>query len=149
MSTQYQVRKTPGIERELQHLQAQPERTIDGGLRYQNLRFVDGTRASLLNFPAMPNILARTDASGTSSFYRVTDAGLEQLAPGSTVTPTYLGTGEITIDADGGGLTVSDVSGFMTFEKASYTVDLQSGLIDGTSQGIPFIAGSAIDAPVT
>ncbi len=125
---------TTPLTRELQHLQAQPERLIDGGLRYQNIQFVDGTRASLLNFPGMPSVMARIDADGTSSFYRVTDVGLEKLAPGSSVAPNFLGEGEITIDADGGGLTATGVSGLMTFKKASYTLDLQSGLIEGTSQ---------------
>jgi len=122
-----------GAERELQHLQAQPVRTIDG-LRYQNIQFVDGTRAALLNFPAMPSVMARIDVAGATSFYQVTDAGLEQLAPGSSVAANFLNEGSITIDADGGGLTADGVSVMMSFEKTSYKLDLQTGLVESTSQ---------------
>ncbi|ASJ70373.1 zinc-dependent peptidase [Granulosicoccus antarcticus] len=122
-----------GISRELQHLNAQQGSALAGELRYSNIQFTDGTRAALLRFPGMPEIMVRTEPDGMSEFYRVTNDGPELLAPGDTVRASFLGQGTVTIDGDGQGLTASGVSSYMSFGAAGYTVDLTSGQILGSS----------------
>ncbi|MFK7855765.1 MAG: zinc-dependent peptidase [Granulosicoccus sp.] len=124
--------RSGGVYREYEHVKAQSVNGLPGGLRYQNIQFTDGTRVALLRFPAMPEIMVRTEPDGTSEFYQVANDGLEQLEPGDSIRATFLGEGTVTIDDDGQGLTGFG-SALMSFRRGSYSIDLLSGQIDGTS----------------
>lgn len=132
-------------DREYQHLLLQSKQTLDGGFTYQNAQFTDGVRASLISLPGMSAVMIRSEPDGTSTFYRVTDVGLELLTPGSEVSANFLNDGKLTVNSDGSGLEINGLSAYMSFRSASYTVDSRSGQIEGAS----YYSGPSFGFPVS
>lgn len=139
------------LNMEVAHLRDEPSTTLDGGLSYQSAQFTDGARSTLLTFPGSVTVLARHDAGGTTSFYRITPEGAEQLFPGERTFRGLYGSATITISDDGTRLSASDVEGFMTFERGTYDITPGTGEVTGTSQGtlsfgLPPVAPTPIEA---